>query len=383
MSSESGRGAPTAVLLAITSLRRGGAERQLIEIVAGIDRDRWTPIVALCDPTDEYGLQLDSTRIHDLRSADASTPMTGVRLARIMVRERIEVVHSFGGLLNFYACVAARMTGGRRVVSSVLAGIPDRRDVTLERLSRPWTHALVVNSVGIRDQLTRRAGYSADAIDVIPNGIDVRRFRPLDRAERDASRTRWSLNGPTLVVMARVTAEKNHPGIVEALGLLRGAGALPPNATVLFAGHAPDAALRETLDRRIEALGLRGVVRFLGSVREPESLLGAADGAVLVSHYEGMSNAVLEAMACGTPVVVSPGADRDVVVRDGIDGVRTTGADARGIADAIARFFSLDDVEREHLGRTARARVEGFTVEAMVARMESVWSRVLDRPPTP
>ncbi len=369
--------APRTVLLAISALHRGGAERQFVELVRGLDRDRWRPRVALCDPTDEYGVDLGAGPYIDLRSASGSTPLTGLRIAAALRRERPAVLPTFGGLLNLYGRLAVRATGIGRVVSAVRAGVPTPRDLRFERFTRGLTDALLVNSVGTRDVLASRARLDAAAIDVVPNGVDEARFHPLGDAERDATRRRLGLGGTALVVLARMSPEKNHVAVLRALGRLRRDGRLG-DLHVHFVGRPASRADDETIRAAVTAEGLEATVRFAGPTDVPEDWLAAADGVVQASLFEGMSSVVLESMACGTPVLVSPPADRDGNVRDGVDGVRFTGTDPDEVAAGLARFLALPSEARRRLGESAsrRARAE-FSLAAMVSRTCAVWERVL------
>lgn len=371
--------APLPVLLAISSLHRGGAERQFVELVRGLDRTRWTPHIALCDATDEYGLDLPASHRIDLRSAGGSTPLTGMRLARALRRVRPAIVHTFGGLLNIYGRLAVRATGIGRMVSAVREGVPNARDTRLERITAGLTDALLVNSVGTRDELVRRAKIPAERIDVVPNGVDTARFIPLHGASRDEARARFGFVAPTLVVLARMSPEKNHPAIVRALGMLRREGTLGP-WRVCFAGRAASPALDAALRAEIAREGVADVIEMPGAVGDPEALLAACDGVLQASRYEGMSNVVLEALACGVPVLVSPPADRDGLVHDGVEGLRLADTDARAIADGLARFFRLTAHERHTMATAARERaVRDFSLAAMVTRTCALWERTLAR----
>lgn len=367
------------VLLAISSLHRGGAERQFVELVRGLDRARWEPRIALCDTTDEYGVDLDAGPVIDLRSASGSTVLTGLRLVSALRGERPAIVHTFGGLLNIYGRIAVRTTGIGRMVSAVREGVPNPRDTRLEGLTATLTDALIVNSMGTREELVRRAGIAADRIDVVPNGVDTARFAPRAGDAREDARREFSMRGLTLVVLARMSAEKNHPAIARALGRLKRAGSLG-DLRVIFAGRVASKALDDALRAVIAEEGVDDVIAFSGPCEAPERLLAAADGVLQASLYEGMSNVVLEAFACGTPVLVSPPADRDGLVRDEVEGLRLAGTDPSQIADGVARFIAMTPERRASMGAAARERaVRDLSLAAMIQRTCDVWERALAR----
>lgn len=367
------------VLLAISSLHRGGAERQFVELVRGLDRARWEPRVALCDTTDEYGVDLGAGPYIDLRSASGSTVLTGLRLAAALRRERPAIVHTFGGLLNIYGRLAVRATGVGRMVSAVREGVPNARDTRLEGLTASLTDALIVNSVGTRDELVRRAKITAARIDVVPNGVDTARFTPLSPEARAGERAKRAMTGTSLVVLARMSAEKNHVAIVRALGALKRSGSLGA-LRVYFAGRVATKALDDALKAAIAEEGVTDAVVFTGPVDDPERLLASADGVLQASLYEGMSNVVLEALACGTLSIVSPPADRDGNVRDDVEGLRLGGTSVDDIAAGLTRFLALTPARRAAMADAARERaVRDLSLAAMIERTCAVWERTVAR----
>jgi len=139
-------------------------------------------------------------------------------------------------------------------------------------------------------------GVPADKVRVLRNGVDLERFRPPE--DRAALRRRLGLDGPTLLSVGHLIERKGHDLVVRALRHL------PADVRLVIAGEGPE---RERLEGLIRTLGLAARVRLIGAV--PHEVLrdwyGAADALVLASSREGWANVLLEAMACGTPVVAT------------------------------------------------------------------------------
>ncbi len=371
------------VLYFVSSFEQGGAERQVAELVAGLDLARYEPHLAVCNPADQLGYDLPFVTRTDLRSPQGPEPATLLRLARVLRQVRPDVLHSYLGHQNLYGRLAVRMTGIGKAVGSVRCTRLPAQAIRHERLTHRLTDALIVNSVGIREELVRRARVRADRIDVVENGVDTRRFRPPSAEERRTARERFGMTGTTLVVPGRISSQKNQIALVAALALLRARGQLPPDVRVIFAGRQEAHTRYGTYLRAAIALTRTGdLVRFAGVVREVEELLGAADAMVLPSIFEGLPNVVLESLACGTPAIVSPGANVDDLVCDAETGLAMEGAGPHAIAGSLARFFALPEEERRRMGlrgrETALAR---FTVARMVRRTCAVYERVLGREP--
>jgi teichuronic acid biosynthesis glycosyltransferase TuaC len=148
-------------------------------------------------------------------------------------------------------------------------------------------------------------GMPEDKIRVHHTGIDLDRFRPLDR---DSAKRRLGIEGPLIVAPGNLVALKGHDLAVEALAQL-------PGATLLIAGEGPE---RRALEASIAARGLAGRARLLGSVAPAAmpGLLAAADLMLLPSEREGLANVWVEALACGTPLLIADvGGAREVIDR--------------------------------------------------------------------
>lgn len=147
-------------------------------------------------------------------------------------------------------------------------------------------------------QALRRAlielGCQPASVHVLRNGVDLESFRPMDAA---AARERLGVQGRVLMSVGKLDENKGHHIVISALAEL-------PEVSLLIAGEGP---WRERLERQAQAAGVASRVRFLGNIA-PEELCAcysAADALVLASSREGMPNVVLEALACGTPVVAT------------------------------------------------------------------------------
>lgn len=154
--------------------------------------------------------------------------------------------------------------------------------------------AIVTVSQALKDTLAA-LGVNPGKITVLRNGVDLERFGLRDRT---AIRARLGLQGPVWLTVGNLIELKGVDIAIEALARM-------PDNTLLIAGVGPE---EHKLRRLVERLGLVARVRFLGAVPQAElcSYYNAADALVLASSREGMPNVVLEAMACGTPVVATP-----------------------------------------------------------------------------
>ena len=371
--------ARTRLTFFINSLEQGGAERQMAELMCRLDPSEFAPSLVVCIDRDQLGYRLPVDRVRCLAAPMFPSIVSVRKLAGIFDDLGTEIVHTYMGWENVFGRVAARLARVRAVVSSVRCTQLPSKHVLGERLTHGMADAIIVNSVGIRDELARRAGIAPDRLDVIENGVDLERFAPLVPDARERERRMWGMQGRcALVVPGRICAQKNQRSVLRALSRLKRRDALPRELRVLFAGRGSPPVYAEALRAYATAMGLDEHVEFLGVVKPIEQLVGAADAVLLPSEYEGLPNAVLESFACATPAIVSRAANADELVTDGVEGLVCDGIDADGIARAIERFLAQSAGAREAMGRAGRAHAtRRFDVARMVERTTAVYRAAL------
>jgi glycosyltransferase involved in cell wall biosynthesis len=241
-----------------------------------------------------------------------------------------------------------------------LASVVERAAVVYERWYLDKADAVVVPSEPARDHLRDEVRVTAP-VTVVPNGVDVEFFRPVDDA---AFRERYDLRGPLVGYTGRHGFEKSLEDVVEAVA------GMDLDATLVFGGDGP---ARERLESRAADRGVDA--RFLGFLPREElpAFYSSLDAFLFPSPVETQGLVALEANACGTPVVgVDSGALADTV-DDGETGYHYPEDDIEGFREAIRRTLR----ERKPLTETCLARRESMSVEAAVDRLEEVYAAVL------
>lgn len=373
---------PIRVAIFTPSLEQGGTERQLNEILTRIDRAKVTPSLILCEDKVHFRDAANSVELRCLRAPVFPTPRAMAGLTAALRDLQPDVVHVWRAWASIAGRYAARWAGAARVIASVRRPRMPLDEALGERLARGAADHHVTNSAGIRDELVARAKVPEDAITVIENGVDLARFHPVSRGERAALRAALGLSAaPLLVVPARISPEKNQLGLVSALGALRRAGRLPKDLRVVLLGRDSLILYGRRVKAEISRLGLRDAVEMVPAVHDVERWLAAADYVAVPSHYEGLSNAVVESLSSGVPCLVTRAANADAVVRDGVDGVVAASPEPDDLASALARLFEVSDETRARYGASGRDHAEArFSVDGMVSRFEALYARVLDAP---
>ena len=221
---------------------------------------------------------------------------------------------------------------------------------------------LVAVSAALKDSLVE-LGIAPERVNVLRNGVDLELFRPTDRA---AARTALGLTRPTLLSVGHLVPRKGHHHIVGALERL-------PEFELLIAGDGEE---RNSLVALVQKLKVADRVRFLGRRTQSElrDVYNAADALVLASSREGWANVLLEAMACGTPVVASAIWGTPEVVRAPEAGVLMPSVDAAGVVAGVRQLFgSAPDRE------ATRHYAEGFGWEPTTAGQLRLFESILKK----
>ena len=238
---------------------------------------------------------------------------------------------------------------------------------------------VVAVSNALADRASRIVGFPRDLIHVIPNSVDTDAFQPSEVPKWELRQRLDLPSGGVLVGMvARFVPFKDHAGAIRAVAELRTTGV---EAHLAFAGSGQ---LRDELGQLAHELGVTDRVHFLGELAQVERLLHALDVFVSnSSHNEGMSLSVLEAMACGIPVVSTRVAAAPEVLDEGNAGILIPPRDAKALADAIRTLAEEPDTSTL-LGRMGRKRAKDhYSVTVMVKAYQRLYERLAGFSKTP
>jgi glycosyltransferase involved in cell wall biosynthesis len=273
-----------------------------------------------------------------------------------------DVVHIHTGVW-FRAARAARLAGVRRVIHTV-HGLMDHEPWFHKPLSlaaAALTDRVIAVSEPLRDDLVRRLGVRPSQVDVVPNGIDIRRFVP-GSAEDVRIALGVPAGAPLVGMISRLEPVKNPGLLLEAFARL---STVIPSAHLVYVGSGSE---RASLELRAQDAGLSNQVRFAGARSDTPELHRAIDVMALSSNAEGSPMCVLEAMATGKPVVSTAVGGVPDQLGNGECGVLTPPGDAQALAEALTGLLN-DRVARQALGSRARARVEAlYSLDQMVNR---------------
>ena len=365
----------TRVALVIGQLHAGGSERQVAELAPRLRGGRCEPFVyCLSQVVEPFGPQLQAAGIplRVISRRRSFEPRRALALARLLREDRIDVVHSLSPNMNLYALLAIRIAGRRPLAASnrALDSTCGAVEAQVNRLVFRRCEKVVVNSRAGSEFTSRFYRVPSDRIEVIPNGIDIRRFgSPLHPA---GARARAGLPGdvPLTGFVGRLSREK---GVDLFLRVAREVISRLPEAHFLVVGDGP---LLDDAKKGAREIGIGSRVIFTGFREDVPDLLGAIDLLLLTSSQEGLPNAVLEAMAASRPVVATDvGGCRELIL-EGVTGFLSGAGAPLALAERVVQVLSMPD-RGLSLGAAGRRRAESeFGTEVMARRFEDLFCRL-------
>jgi glycosyltransferase involved in cell wall biosynthesis len=339
----------------------GGQEKLLLEFARHADRRRFGLHFVSLSTRGILAEDLEACGwpVVALEEPPGLRPGLVLRLAGLFRRWKTEVVHTHDDRPLIYGVLAARLARVRRVIHTRHGQsfwITLRQTALVKMVARLTDRFVCVSEDSAR--LTIQHGVAAQRVGSIWNGIDVSRF---PYAGPDPK-------GP-VVTVARLSPEKD----IDTL--LRAASLLAPQDPAFRLAIAGDGVCLPALKRTAADLGLGERAHFLGQVRDIPALLATASLFVLPSLSEGVSLTLLEAMACGLPVVATRVGGNPEVVAEAETGLLVPARDPTALAEAILRLRRDPDGCRR-LGLAGRRRVESlFDIRHMVARYEALYQQ--------
>ncbi|MGH0036568.1 MAG: glycosyltransferase [Myxococcota bacterium] len=369
------------LLLFHRTLKQSGAVRQLINLYRGLDRDRFDPFFVIeRDELLAYSKELGDARIHVLGSKrQKSLDERLEALLAIVDSERPDLMQSWNHRSNRYFYRARR----RRRLPPFYAAIRNTRQPPrfLRREARDQLRrrGLVVNSRAIRSELVR-AGVWPGRIHVIPNGLDTEAFAPGTPEHRAALRAALGLGSADFFVLSvgRVAPQKRIATTIEAVARLARDG-WPVQFVNVGLNQVPE--YRRELVALAARLQCSARCHFMAGEAEIGRFYHAADAMVLASSHEGLSNVVLENMACGGVGVISSAADNDAVIRDGETGFHFPVGDVSALERRLRAVRAMSAVDREAMTGRAREDVcRRFSISRMVHAFEQLYETGRVRP---
>lgn len=363
------------ILLIIDNLGPGGAQRQIVTLALGLRAHHQVEFFIYQPQYDHYRFLLDNVGIvvheYPKKSRYSFSPI--FNLHRLLISGQYDLALSFLDTPNFYAEIAGL---GLRIPiviserSTYRENIPSQQKLILEQFHR-LSKGIVVNSHYQAERMLFFHPWMKKQLHVIYNGLDLNRFQPgLNRSKIPN----------TLLCVGSVSPVKNSLSLAHALAIYRSAYGMAPNVHwygEVYADSQSQLTYRQT-QKYLEEQQLQDCWQWCGTVMNMEEIYPRYQVLIHPSYFEGLSNAIMEAMACGLPVLASNICENPRLIQEQENGFLFEPDNPVGMAKVIHRFFNLDNYQLQQIEQITRQRAENlFSMDTYVSRFSLLFESLL------
>ena len=357
----------------------GGGERHLADLANAL-ASRGHDVHVMLRPQSPLIKELEAVRPQNITTLPLRNALDAVsarKLAHYVREHNIEIVHAHMARDYPLASYATRRNPSRKLIITrhVLFPLNRLHSVTLRHVAR-----VIAVSNAVAQQLRAHRSIPAEAITVIPNGIDIERFKLVSpTVQRNAVRRQWKIPEDGLLVgtVGELTPLKGHEVFLRAASIILRS---LPKTRFLIAGVdvSKKEEHRAALNGLIAQLNLARSVEVVGWIEDLASFYSALDVFVSASHTESFGLVIAEAMASAIPVVATETAGASEIITNGETGLLVPIADAQALATTVIDLLK-DEEKRSRFAIAGRQRIqERFSLERMVDDTESVYRKVLN-----
>jgi glycosyltransferase involved in cell wall biosynthesis len=364
-----------AFIIDVIESPTAGTEKQLVTLIKGLDRSVFNPYLCALRRSAWLEEEFDLCPVHFLDAGSFRNPKTYLNIlkfSRFLKKNNIDILQTHFRDSNIAGILAAKIAGTKTVIST-------RRnqgywhtslDRVILRLINRWVDCFISNSMSTKAWATGVEGIPPEKISVIHNGMDLEPFRA-SRSFRKAVRAELGIKdtAPVAGIVANLRPVKGLDVFLMAAALVKKS---LPEARFLIIGEGPE---RKNLQKLSSALGLDKSVLFLGRRQDIPRLLGALDAGALTSHSESFSNAVVEYLAAGLPVVCTDVGGCREAVEDGVNGFVVRPGDHVHVAEGLLKVLGggLSGAMSEESRRKAESL---FSLPTMMKNYEEFYLAV-------
>ena len=351
----------------INSIKHGGAERVLTTLASQFSTDYKCIFVTSFKAEGEYSLNEKVKRIScfekPIKGAIKRNYLLIKKLRKLVKQEKPDVLISFMAEPNFRALIATKGLKTKNIIS--IRNDPNKEYGNF--LFRFLAKRLYRKADGVVFQTEDAKNWFSQKIQrkskIIYNQVDERFFSENFQGERK-----------DIVSVGRLTAQKNQKILIEAFALI--ADKIEDNLIIYGEGN-----LRNELEELIKQKGMQNRVFLPGMIQNVQEAIKGVKMFVLPSDYEGMPNALMEAMALGLPCVSTdcPCGGPRMLIQNGNNGVLVPINDVASLSEAIYKIVSMKKEEREKFGEKAKETAKNFAPNVVFEQWESFVKTVIDK----
>ncbi|MFH1373865.1 MAG: glycosyltransferase [bacterium] len=344
-----------------------GTESQLLMLLDGLDRSRFRPYL-ICLRNSEWlrdrRFEFPSV-VYDLKGNLSLSFLIHLRRFRRLIRdEKIDIVQTFFVDGNWFGTIGAHLAKCPVIISSRrnMGDWHSQLKVSLLRFLKKWTTGYLANSEAAAQKTVTAEGVSRDQITVIHNGLNQNRYRSLTDDVRRQQRLEWRVAEDEILIgtVANLRPVKNVASLIRSAATLC---RQLPSLKFVVVGDGGD---RPQLQDLIDSLSLSDRFHLVGRSTDIPTCLAAFDVAVMCSSFESFSNALIEYMAAGLPIVASDVGGNSEAISHEKNGLLYAVEDKQGLTAGLNRLLTDKELS-VRLGQAAKeSAATGFRVEACI-----------------
>jgi glycosyltransferase involved in cell wall biosynthesis len=363
------------VCYVISSLTKGGAERQLYELVKGINRKSFEPMVICLTQGGYWSKEIQKLNIQviELQRRKKREFTRLFKLIRLLKVTKPDIVHTYLFSANSYGRVAAIIARVSIIIASERSAVEKGMDTNrlrlyIDKLLSKFTDAIICNSHKASYNLIENYSYNSNKVFTICNGISAPPF--VDDVE---SKVNKKSKTKIIGIIGSLYYHKNHKLFLDMVRIILDTYD-NKNIKFLIIGAGP---LKDELERYSKELDIAEYVQFKGMRHDTIELLHSMDIFILTSLYEGMSNAIMEAMASKLPCVVTGVGGNSELVEDGKTGYVLPQNDSLLLSSKVIDLIKNEDLATK-MGLAGYDKInKEFSITNMVKKTEEVYLKLL------
>lgn len=366
------------ILFILSSLGSGGAEKVAVQLLNNLSKEKYNIAVVIFERKGEFLEDIpDNVHIYDLKWKDRySFPKLVYKLSKIIKDTSPSLIMSFLIYSNFVALLARAISWRKIPVIIAEHSVPKRTmEIGRYYLLKKWLYKLlypkaeriIAVSRGIKDELIDYWKIPSGKVEVVNNAVDL---NLIEKLSREPIRLQNDINVPEIIAVGRLSAPKGYPYLLKAIKKVVDIN--PVHLLILGEGEE-----KKELERLAKEMEISDFISFVGYKENPYKYISNGKIFVLSSLWESFSIVLIEAMACGVPVVSTrcPYGPEEIIT-DGINGLLVPFADENALAEAILKLLN-DDILRDQLIEAGKKRAIDFGIEKMIAGYERVFGEML------
>ncbi len=366
------------ILHVVDGFRMGGAEYKLWELIEKTDRQKFEVALVNVGPMGPLEKKFKDLNVDffDLQRKHRFDFLPFLKLYIIIRKLKVDIIQTTLFWADFIGALVGTIARVKAIISwetVTHSGIYYHGQLQRKygyRFAMNFCDKIIAVSAQVKQSLKQYPGLNSQKVEVIHYGVDLERFRPLSAANKAKKRCEINLPGDAfvIIVVGRLEPQKGHKDLVEAVKPL-----IQRNNKlyVIFVG---DGSQRSALENQVGENGLNENIRFFGRREDICDILNSADLFCLPSIAgEGLPNAILEAMACGVPVVATDVGGSLEVVTNGVNGFIVPFGDIAQLRASISKLVNDNNLLNQQSIAARKTVINQFSLDKQIENFKNLY----------